>query len=284
MASSINCSFCHNEVPAPSQACPHCGRPGNFWNVIAANEPEERETLDRRYQAARRDASDRNVEAALDAFENAVADSKAAISRYYSEVLRLVSSTRQLYGTYYQLREANLRLPDGSDWDIVRELADSVLFPNYKDQIRFGALTLDRRGLSNYGDCSIVLREKMIADRTSVFEENSARFVERHAIRISRKSKVPQGHRATWSQRARLGVAKLHSKIDSTTTRDKYSDILLKTGATSADDDFIEVHVFGPITVLTMERVIVMAPQAFRRATIIRAIKSKLAKQDVQVN
>jgi hypothetical protein len=124
----------------------------------------------------------------------------------------------------------------------------------------------------------------MIADRTSVFEENSAIFVERHAIKISRTPKVPKGYRAIWSERARLGVAKLYKRIDSTTTPDKYSGILLKAGATSEDEEFIEAHVFGPMTVLTMEQVIVMAPQTSRHATILRAIKSKLAKHNVQVN
>lgn len=284
MASSVKCSFCDNEVPPPAQACPHCGRPGNFWNVIDANKTEERAALERRYQAAKNDAIARKVEAELARFENAVADSKATISRYYSEVLRLVSNTRQLYGTYYQLRDAGLRLPDGSEWDIVRQLADNVLFPDYKEQIRFGTLTLDGLGLLNYGDCSIVLREKMIADRTSVFEENSALFMERHEIKVSRKPNLPKGYRAPWSERAKLGLAKLHRRIDSTTTPDKYSQILLKGGATSERDDFIEVHIFGPMTVLTMERVVVMTPQTSKRATIVRAIKSKLAKHNVLVN
>ena len=54
-------------------------------------------------------------------------------------------------------------------------------------------------------------------------------------------------------------------------------------GAKSEDDDFIEVHIFGPLTVLTMEQVVVMASPS-RRATITKAIKSKLSKHKVQVN
>jgi hypothetical protein len=284
MLNSETCSFCGNEVPPPSQHCPHCGQPGRFWNVLAAKESSEVAALNRRYQAAKKDALARKADVALHLFENALVGSKAVISRFQCDVLRLASSTRQLYGTYYQLIEAGLRLPDGDEWDVLRELADTVLFPKYKEEIRFGALSLDGRGLPNYGECSIVLREKMIADRTSVFEENSALFVERHNIKISRKPNLPKGHRATWAERAKLGVAKLYGRIDSTTTPDKYSRILLRAGATSERDDFIEVHIFGPMTVLTMERVIVIAPQASKRTTITRAIKSKLAKHNVQVN
>ena len=284
MVNSETCSFCGNEVPPPSQHCPHCGRPGRFWNVLAANESSEVAALNRRYQTAKKDALSRNADVALQLFENALVGSKAVISRFQSDVLRLASSTRQLYGTYYQLIEGGLRLPDGDEWDVLRELADTVLFPKYKEEMRFGALSLDGHGLPNYGECSIVLREEMIADRTSVFEENSALFVERHNIKISRKPNLPKGYRATWAERAKLGVAKLYGRIDSTTTPDKYSRILLRAGATSESDDFIEVHIFGPMTVLTMEQVIVIAPQASRRATITRAIKSKLAKHNVQVN
>ncbi len=283
MPLSVTCSFCRNEVPQPSSCCPHCGRPGLFWNVVAAEATDERAALERRYQAARRDATARKAGGPLQGFESAVTGSRAVISRSRSEALRLATSTRQLYATYYQLIEAGVRLPDGDDWDIVRELADTLLFPHYKQEMRFGALSLDGRGLPNYGECSIVLRDDLIGDRTSVFEENSALFMERHKIKISRKPNLPKGYRATWAERAKLGVAKLHGRIDSTTTPDKYSQILLKPGATSEDDDFIEVHIFGPMTVLTMERVIVMAKPS-KRATIIRAIKSKLAKHNVKVN
>lgn len=284
MPVSLTCSYCGNEVPQPSPCCPHCGRPGLFWNVVAAAEPDERAALERRYQAARKDAIARKADGPLQGFEDAVAGSRAVISRSRSEVLRLAASTRQLYATYYQLIQAGVRLPDGDDWDIVRELADTVLFPHYKQEMRFGALSLDCRGLPNYGECSIVLRDDLIADRTSVFEENSALFMERHDIKISRKPNLPKGYRTTWADRARLGVAKLHGRFDSTTTPDKYSRILLSAGGSSEDDDFIEVHIFGPMTVLTMEQVIVIAPQASKRATITRAIKSKLAKHNVQVN
>ena len=277
------CSHCGNEVPPPSQLCPHCGQGGRFWNVLAANESDERAALAHRYDKAKRDAHNRKADGVIQGFESAVAGSKVVIARYYSEVLRLASSPRQIYGTFYQLVDAGIRLPEGNQWDILRELADTVLFPGYKKEIRFGALSIDDQGLPNWGDCSIVLREPMIAERASVFEENSALFVERRNVKISRTVKLPKGFRATWQEREKLAVAKLGDRIDSATTPDKYSQILLDPGATSEDDDFIEVHIFGPMTVLTMERVVVIAAQPSKRATIRRAIKSRLNKHKVKV-
>ena len=169
MPGSIPCPECTYTIPQPSERCPHCGRPGIFWNVIAAEDPSERTALDARYGAAIADASSRNVAHIVQDFEVAAGKSSAVIARSESEVLRLATSTRQLYATYYQQIEAGLRLPDGSKWDLVRELTDTLLFPQYKKDIRYGALSVNNIGVKNYGDCSIVLKEEMISHRASVF-------------------------------------------------------------------------------------------------------------------
>ena len=67
------------------------------------------------------------------------------------------------------------------------------------------------------------------------------------------------------------------------TIPNQYSSLLLKQGAAPEDDEFVEVHIFGPMTVLTMAEVTVTVPKARPRATIVRAIKSKLTKHGVSV-
>jgi hypothetical protein len=281
MPLSIPCPECTNEIPQPAERCPHCGRPGLAWNVIAAEDNAEQAALNRRYQAAKTDAVSRGVEGIVQDFEKAVDHSMAVIARSEIEVNRLASSSRQLYATYYELTEGRISLPAGDKWDVLRELADTILFWKSKQDIRFGALSLDGVGLPNYGPCSLVLRDDMISHRSSVFEENSAVFMERRRIRVSREPKVPKGYRAVWGDRGKLCVAKLASKIDSRTGPDKYSALLLRQGPTSEDDEFVEVHIFGAMTILTMEQVIVTAPNRNQKATILKAIKFKLAKHGV---
>lgn len=87
MVASITCPDCRNEIPQHATQCPHCGRPGIFWNVITAIEASERAALERRYQAAKKDSASRNADIPLQDFENATTDSKAVIARSESEVL-----------------------------------------------------------------------------------------------------------------------------------------------------------------------------------------------------
>ena len=283
MPSSITCSDCKNEIPQPATCCPHCGRPGTYWNVIAAGKTEERAALQIRHAAATANALARGADAAVQNFESAVAGSNAVLSRPVEDVQRLANSTRQLYTTYYQLIEAGLRLPDDNEWNIGRQLTDTVLFPNYKEHMRFAALSLDGIGLSAYGSCSIQLRDDMIAHRASVFEENSILFMERYEVKVSRKPGMPQGYKAIWEDRAKLCTAKLAARIDATTPPNQYSSLLLKQGVSSANDEFVEVHIWGPMSVLSIEKVTVTASEAGVRQTILKAVTSQLLKHGVTV-
>ena len=171
MSTSRSCSDCGNSFHLSQPQCPHCGRPGLYGNVYAAEVADEVNALERRYQSAKRDAVARGAETALGNFEAALSNSQAVIARPVSEVLRLSTSDNELYATYYQLLNSPIRLPTGEKWDVLRASADSALFPNYKEEIRFGALSLDGFGISNYGECFIILRTDMIAHRASVFEK-----------------------------------------------------------------------------------------------------------------
>jgi hypothetical protein len=284
MPDSISCPDCTNEIPQPASCCPHCGRPGIFWNIIQANKDDERTALQNHYRAAIADAQSRGADSMVQEFEKAVAGSKAVLARPDTEVQRLANSARQVYGTFYQLVEAGLILPDGDEWNAARELADTLLFADYKKHIRFAALTLDGVGLSKFGSCSITLRDDMIAHRASVLDENSVLFIERHGVKASRKPDIPRGFRATWNERDKLCIAKLAGRIDSSITPNQYSGLLLKQGVLPEDDEFVEVHIWGPLTVLSMEEVTVTVPKARPKATIVRAIKSKLAKHGVSVS
>ena len=280
----IPCPECTNEIPQPAACCPHCGRPNIFWNVISADDAEERDALQGRYTDAKADALARGADARLQDFESALFNSVAVIARPETEIHRLANNTRQLYGTYYEQIEAGLRLPDNDEWSTVREIADTLLFPGYKQHIRFAALSLDGKGLPNFGQCSFQLREEMIAHRASVLEENSVTFMERHGVKASRNPSVPKGFRASWPSRNKVCVAKLAQRIDSIAGPNEYSSLLLRQGKPPEDDEFVEVHIYGPLTILAIAKVNVTIPKVRQRATVVRSLKSKLAKHGVSIS
>jgi hypothetical protein len=96
--------------------------------------------------------------------------------------------------------------------------------------------------LSNYGECSVTLRIPLVAHRTSVLEENMLVFLKTKCDNYWRTESLPAGYRSDWSNRAKLAVAKLAHRIEATTPDGNFEGFLLTRGATSADDQFIELR------------------------------------------
>jgi hypothetical protein len=277
-----HCAGCHNDIPRSASICPHCGRPGLYPNVRAAEDPDEVAALERRYLTAFSEAAARGADTALHEFEDEVGRSKAVLARPANELQRLATSDKQIYATYYELLSAGVIAHVEDRWSLRRALADEAMFHGYKKEIRFAALTLDMRGLSNYGDCFVVLRTEMIAHRASVFEENSTMFMRRHRILMNEADNLPRGYRATWDDRGRLCVAKLFREIDAHTPKGEYSKLLLREGATTAEDEFVEVHVWGPMTARTFEQVSITTRSKRAHKVIIGALRERLGKLSVK--
>ena len=266
-----------------SERCPHCAQPGLFPNVLAAEDSPEISALEKRCQAAIKDTSSRGCDKNLKDFGNAVETSYAVINRSLVEIDRLATSDNELYATYYQLIESGVRLPKGSKWDVLRAVSDDAIFPGYKKDIRFGVLSITGMGLTNYGDCSLVLKSNMIAHRASVFEQNSVVFMEQHGVSISKAHDLPKGYRATWNDRGKLATAKIAGEITMNTEPDEYANLLLSEGNTPADDRFIEVHIWGPMTIRTFERVIANRPKKRLKRIILKALEERLQEANVDL-
>lgn len=277
MPTAETCSHCGNPIPPSCVRCPHCAQPGLFPNVRAAERKEESDALEARYSAAMQTAAARGCATQVQDFEGAADGSKALIACSVNELLRLASDDNALYSTYYKLGQAEVRLPRGEKWDPLREVADAALFTGYREEIRFGALSVDGIGLRNYGAYSLVLRDDMTGHRASVFEENSVLFMEHENIRMGDADKLPLGRRATWQARGKLCVAKLAGRIDSSTSSTEYAGILMVQGPTSAEDDCVEVHIWGPISIRTCERIVVERRKRRPTKAILNGLRAKLS-------
>ena len=245
-------------MPETVTECPHCGRPSLFPNVIAAKKPEEEAALNVRVAQSYAEAAVRGTTGKVNEFAAALATGEAVINRYFGELFRLGWSDDQIYSTYYQRVNAGMQLPEGDSWNRLRGIADSILFGDKnKASIRFAALSLDGIGLEKFGECSMTLKTPMIAHRASVFEENSVVFMERHDISGRHKFVVPPGFRAPWDKYIALCLAKLTGKLLPDTPSDTFPGILLFSGSTLSDDDFVEVHIWGSLTIRSFRQVVV---------------------------
>ena len=163
-------------------------------------------------------------------------------------------------------------------------MADEALFPGYREQVRFGALTIDGQGVWHYGNFAIVLKEVMISHRASVFEENSVMFMRHHNIAVWDADALPKGYRTTWAERHKVCLAKLADKLGTETEPRDYASILLEQGATPAEDNFVEVHIWGSLTRRTFERVVVRETSLRPAARVVlKDLEDQLEPMGVRV-
>jgi len=249
----LRCTKCRNDYYYTLERCPHCAYPGNYSNVVIASEKSDVDAVDRRYEKALRDANTRGCAPQFEAFAKSLEGSRVVVARSRADIEKLASGDQSAQATYYDLTDAGLRLPDGSQWEQLRKPADEVLFPGYREKIHFGAFSTDGIGVINYGHFWMTMRSDFIDHRTSVFDQNSVAFVSEKRLRVA--SGALRGHRGVWSNRSKLAAAQLADQISASTRPDEFHSILIKQGATTGEDRYIEAQIWGGITVRTIESV-----------------------------
>jgi hypothetical protein len=239
----MKCINCNDEIPNHMRYCAICGHDAGFPNVRAALRPKEVDALECRVEKVKDGVNSRKCNDILNDFEDAVAKSSVIICARLGKISEFVSSDNSLYQNFYQAIGSEGQLPENNEWDSIREPVDSLLFPHYHKEIRFGSLSINRKGITGYGDCCMTLRDIAIKDRATVFEENTVLFIKKH--RIVAGDPMPLGYRASWQKRDLLAVAKLGEKITPETSGDEFPKLLASSN--DKDGDFIEVHIYGPI-------------------------------------
>ena len=256
--------------------CAVCGAPVGYPNVRYAQRDEEMAALEARVVAARISASAKGSTAVLARFGKAVETSQTVISKSLGDLHAILQNSSALMQAFHPAVRGAQRMPQNNGWDQAREANDSRINPHFFQDLHFGALSLDGRGVPHYGPYAITLRNDRVGGRSTVFEENPVLFNEKHPI--SRDKPVPFGFRATWGDRAKLAVAKLHHKIDAETPDEEFASILLEPGNVGSDSDFIEVHVYGMLHAKSFEKVIGPVPARGLDKFLWDEVKRGLAK------
>ncbi len=269
----MHCSRCHTEITEFERHCPACDLDLGYPNVRAAQKAGEQEALAQRYEKARVAAAARGCGGLLADFCQAVRASRAVLCRSLSKVKDLLSSDNELYATFYQLVGAGARRPEDTQLERERLLADNLLFPHYHDKVRFAALSLTGRGAMSYGECSLALKDLAIRHRATVFEENSLYFWKRR--NLGSGAPVPAGCRATWDQRDQLAAAKLEPLLQPDMGQQDFAGLLLRTSG-EWNEDFIEVHIYGPLHRQSVERLVLRQPKHRADQAILKEVQRLL--------
>lgn len=250
-------SDCAAENHAYLDRCVECGADLGFPNVRTAETDVERAALDKRHRVATEDARKRGVADQLIRLEERLNDSHAVINIDRRTLLNLLTSPKTLYANYHALIAAGVRLPSAPEDDQQRRAVDGRLFGQYADKISFAALSLGGRGLVSYGDHTMVLKETSVRRRASVLEHNSFDLME---LPYFMRDGCPVGKRAGWAGRGKLAATKLAPRIEPDTDEADFPDMLLRSDGDRANDEFMEVHIFGAFSMASVEKVIGPAP------------------------
>lgn len=272
----VSCRRCGQPVPAEKRECQACGEDNGFPNVRLAQEAAEVTKLQGRLHDAEVSTTARHCKAVLDRFGVAVLGSKAVIARSLAVVQDLIESDRRTYTSFQRQLMSGALIAETNEADRVRTQFESALFPNFHEDILFACLSLNNLGITSYGPYTMVLKEALIAHRTSVFQENLLVLSQREGFLLHES--IPPGFRAEWSQRHLLAKAKLHPDIEPTTRDDEFPGILLKDRGGTGNSDFIEAHIYGPLNRHTIERVVGPVPRTREDRLIWKRLKRLLGE------
>jgi len=277
----MDCIHCGKPVPAERRECQSCGEDNGFPNVRIAESPAEVTALDARLRDAEISATARNCRGVLDRFGVAVLSSRAVIARSLSIIQDLIDSDRRTYTGYQRQLASGSRIAEDNRYDLVRTQVEAALFPNCQTEMLFGFLSLGNSTLRGYGAFSMVLRDEMISHRATVFEENLLTLSTK--LRLMLTDPIPSGYRAVWQRRHDLAKAKLHSEVTAVTQDADFPGILVADRGGTADSDFIEVHIFGPINRYTIERIYGENPRTREDRLIWSKMQRQLRAQGIAV-
>lgn len=278
-----------------SEMCPQCAAPVNPWddhclacyahleapNVRAASSSEERRRLHERAAAAEALADQAGTRPILDELGRHVQSSKAVICFPWPRVQTLLESEESLLPTFYQMVAAGARRPENTLIEKLRERSGTYVFYGYHEKVHCAALSLDGSGARGWGECAMTLKSDLIRGRTTVFEENSVFFCD---SRLGFREEVPPGHRALWEERHLLAKAKLARRLTPAMKPDDLLHVLISGSETERGEDFIEVHIFGPIHRRTVERVVMNVPSRSAERLLFRELRRKLKLEGVQID
>lgn len=269
------CHYCNRAIDEARTDCPSCGKHVGYPNVRIADAMEEREALEARYSTALASAIPRGAGVAIEQFDEAVRKSCAVLTVSVDVLKKLATDDSALFTTYHQAVRAQVRRSAKLPFDQHRSAVDGKMWGSAGDSIRYAALSLNGAGLASYGTCFLTLRESHIAHRASTLERNTFDFLET----IAPGQELPLGYRSNWAERHKVAVAKCAGELGPSSLNKDFPNILLKSTGNRAEDEFVEVHIFGTFDMGAVESIKIGKAPRNRLDTLALEIVKEIAQR-----
>jgi hypothetical protein len=129
------------------------------------------------------------------------------------------------------------------------------------------------------------MKAEMVTHRTTLFEDNNVVFtVYEQTTTMAQAEHLPRGYRAVWEEREKLCVAKLAPRLHSGLKAADFSVLLLEQGATSRDDRIVELHIWGSLTIRSVQHVRILRERSRPLKAAIKDLQRLLKQYNVDVD
>ncbi|MBL4693626.1 MAG: hypothetical protein JKY92_09900, partial [Magnetovibrio sp.] len=153
-------SGCDIDVELTERRCPACDTDQGYQNVRRAR--SEHSHLQDFYDDAVKQTQ--GVEVQVQKFEHDLKASHVVVNMDARLLESMLQDKNVMYMTYYDRPFDTDHGPDNDIDECERVYIDKLVFGLDGRNIRFGALSLDGRGLTSYGAFSVTLNENMIEE------------------------------------------------------------------------------------------------------------------------
>jgi hypothetical protein len=236
-------------LPTGTQ-CHQCESPIGFPNVRKAE--SEKKGLLKRFESTNASIKVRDIEDVVSRFRVYLEqESKLIIAKSVPDIIVLGNPSKMM-STYHQEVRANARVAQNNRYDQNRDGYESIVNPQYYENIHYAALSLTNKGLRYYGGVHMSLNLNQVKHRTTLFEENSYNFVVKH--KLTGADLPPIGYRATWDDRAILAIVKCSYKLDINSKEEDFSSIIINDDPDNPE--FIEAHIYGSLSANTVDNMV----------------------------
>src|SRR5437667_7417032 len=159
---------CGHELQSFDPQCPSCGKQLSAPNVRMAL--AQRDRLHSAYHLKRQSTA-RGLR--LEELEACIgSDGRIVVNMRYSTIRELLENPQVTYGNFWQDFVAD-RIVERNEALVARRMqVDAALFAQHTKRIRSAVLSPDGLGATFYGRFAVTLRQLLIADRTSLLENN----------------------------------------------------------------------------------------------------------------